>query len=784
MTRIIFLLIPLMTCVAAWGQNTALSGKVTGTNDQPIPGVTVYVLNTNTGASTDAGGAFTLGNLPAGTYKIQVSAIGYATQERTIIVGESAGEPLTIALQESATELDAVVVTADKKDENLQKVPFTVNALSSRQVEQYRLWNSKDITAIVPNLYSANPGDGRNVTSIRGITSTSYDPAVATYIDGVNQFGLDTYIAQLFDVERIEVLSGPQSTLYGRNAMGGVINIITKKPTNVTSGFGEINVGNYGQQRYAVGFRTPLVKNKLYLGATGVYDRMNGFYQNDFYQNDFDKKHSVTGNYYLRYNASRAWALTLNVKHNANRNNGTFPLASTKDEAFANPFRVNQNAVTQLVDNIFNSSLVASYAGRGLNFSSQTSYQSNYRYYKDPIDGDFSPIDGVSIINNYGSKWNNVKVWTQEFKFSSPATASNFKWTAGTYMFHQQSPVKQATRFGADAAYVGADDTNFSLINTSTGKGSGIAFFGQGTYTFLENLDVTLGVRYDYEHKEQSVKGEYQHDPDPNPIFETQPDTTAKVNFHAFSPKASVAYRLSEFNTLYATYSRGYRAGGLTQLGADPSAPPLFAYKPEYSGNLEVGTKNVFFDNRLQVNLSVFYIHVNDAQVPTLVLPQAITVTKNAGTLTSKGVDLHVAAMPVKGLQIEYNLGISNAKYTNLKLASNGAEEDLTGNKQIYTPAYTSMAAVQYSVAVGPVKLLARGEWMALGKQYFDLRNTVSQSSYSLLNVRTGVSYRSFDLMFWGRNLGDQKYIAYAYDFGATHLGDPRTYGVTLRKTF
>jgi iron complex outermembrane receptor protein len=784
MTRIIFFLISFMTCVAAWGQDTALTGKVTGANDQPIPGVTVYVLNTNMGASTDADGAFALGSLPAGTYKIQVSAIGYATQERTITVGEGSAEPLAIALQESATELDAVVVTADKKEENLQKVPFTVNAISSRQVEQYRLWNSKDITAIVPNLYSANPGDGRNVTSIRGITSTSYDPAVATYIDGVNQFGLDTYIAQLFDVERIEVLSGPQSTLYGRNAMGGVINIITKKPTNVTSGFGEINIGNYGQQRYAVGFRTPLVKNKLYLGATGIYDRMNGFYKNDFYQNDFDKKHSLTGNYYLRYNASRAWALTLNVKHNTNRNNGTFPLASSKDEAFANPFRVNQNAVTQLVDNIFNSSLVASYAGHSLNFTSQTSYQSNYRYYKDPIDGDFSPADIVSIINNYGSQWNNVKVWTQEFKFSSPATASAFKWTAGTYMFTQRSPVKQATRFGEDAALFGLDDKNFSLINTSTGKGSGIAFFGQGTYTFVDKLDVTLGLRYDYEHKEQSVKGEYQHDPDPNPMFETQPDTTGKANFHAFSPKVSVAYHVSEFNTLYATYSRGYRAGGLTQLSSDPSQPPLFAYKPEYSGNLEIGTKNVFFDNRLQVNLSLFYIHVNDAQVPTLVLPEAITITKNAGTLTSKGVDLHLAAMPVKGLQIEYNLGISQAKYTNLKVASNGAEVDLTGNKQIFTPAYTSMAAVQYGVAVGDVKLLVRGEWMALGKQYFDLGNTVSQSAYSLLNARVGASYRSFDLMFWGRNLGDQKYIAYAYDFGATHLGDPRNYGVTLRKTF
>ena len=192
----------------------------------------------------------------------------------------------------------------------------------------------------------------------RGITTTSYDPAVATYIDGVNQFGLDTYIAPLFDVERIEVLSGPQGTLYGRNAMAGVINIITKQPGNTTTGFAELNFGTFGQQRYALGFRTPLVKNKLYLGVAGVYDRMDGFYTNQYDDTDFDKKHSIIGNYYLRYIPNAQWAFTLNVKHNENRNNGTFPLAGSTEEAFENPFTVNQNAVTEMVDNTFNSSFV------------------------------------------------------------------------------------------------------------------------------------------------------------------------------------------------------------------------------------------------------------------------------------------------------------------------------------------------------------------------------------------------------------------------------------------
>lgn len=785
MAKTIFLFLLLTGSVALAQQTNTLSGKVTDASSQPLSGVTVRVLNTNLGAATDDAGVFSISAIPTGKYSLQLTAVGYASIRSEITVGPDLATSLDLQLEEQTTQLDAVVVTAQKQEEDVQNVPFTVNTISSRQVEQYRLWNSRDITAIVPNLYSTNSGDNRNVTSIRGITTTSYDPAVATYIDGVNQFGLDTYIAPLFDVERIEVLSGPQGTLYGRNAMAGVINIITKQPGNRTTGFAELNFGNFGQQRYAIGFRTPLVKNKLFLGVAGVYDRMNGFYTNQYDNTDFDKKHSFIGNYYLRYIPNAQWALTLNVKHNENRNNGTFPLAGSMAEAFENPFTVNQNAVTEMVDNVFNGSLVASYTGDKLNFTSQSSYQSNYRYYKNPIDGDFSPLDIVTIINDYGKDWNNVKVFTQEFKITSPAsTSSPLKWTAGTYMFYQHNPVKQATRFGEDAGYYGIPDTNFSTINTTDGKSSGIAFFGQATYTVAHNFDLTAGLRYDYERKEQSVLGEYQHDPDPNPIFESVPDTSATATYSALSPKVTAAYHLTDNNTVFASYSRGYRAGGMTQLSSDPSQPPLYAYKPEFSNNIEVGSKNVFLENRLQVNLSLFYVKVVDAQVPSLVLPDAFTITKNAGELTSKGVDLHVSATPVRDLQIEYNLGVNDAKFTKGKLSQNGDEVDLNGNHQIFAPSVTSMTAIQYGYQLGKVKLVARGEWMLLGKQYFDLANTIEQSSYSVFNTRVGIEIQKFEIMFWGRNLSDEKYIAYAYDFGATHLGNPKNYGVTLRKSF
>ncbi len=783
------LILLLLNSAASFGQGTrSISGNVNDVNSQPIAGVSIHILNTNSGTTSDLEGKFVIPDLVQGKFTLEISAVGFVTMKKEITMGEASDNNLSIQLAASTTQLDAVMVTAQKFEEEVQTIPSGISALSTKQVQQYRLWNLRDITAIVPNLYSADPGDNRNVTSIRGITSTSYDPAVATYIDGVNQFSLDTYIVQLFDVQRIEVLRGPQGSLYGRNAMGGVINIVTQPPTNTTKGFAELTIGNYGQQRYGFGFKTPLIRNKLFFGASGVYDQIDGYYTNQLDNSHFDKKNSYTGNYYLRYIASPAWAFTLNVKHNSNRNNGAFPLTGTVQGAFKNPYTVNQNAVATMVDDIFNGSLTTAYSGSALNFTSQTTYQSNYRYYQTPIDGDFSPIDGVTIINDYGTDWNKVKVFTQEFKFTSPASSqSPLKWTAGSYLYYQDVPVKQATRFGKDAGYLGIPDSQFSTINTSTSTNSGIAFFGQASYRFQNKIEFTGGLRYDHEQKETKARAQYQHDPNPNPIFDILPDTSATVSYNAISPKATLSYILSDHNLFYGTYSKGFRTGGLTPVSADPSQAPLRPYKPEYSNNFEIGVKNTFLNNRLKVNLAAFHIEVTDAQIPTLVLPAAVTVIKNAGSLTSQGIELELAATPAKGIQIEYNFGTTKATYNSLYLSKDGQNVDFSGNRQLFTPQTTSMVALQYQSGTGSkqkLKFVVRGEWMYLGDQYFDLANSIKQSGYSLFNTRFGINYKNYELMFWGRNLSETQYIAYAYDFGATHLGNPRTMGVTFRVAF
>ncbi|RNI31071.1 TonB-dependent receptor [Rufibacter latericius] len=804
-SKVLFSLILLFVFTISLGhsqQVSSLRGKVQDRNAAGIPGANVRLLNTNQSAVTDAQGQFLFNNVPSGNYRMQVSAVGFATSTQTVRLPQNETD-IIFQLTESAARLDEVVVSSQKVEEDLQRVPASITALTSKQVQEYRLWNTRDISTIIPNLYSSDPGDNRNLTSIRGIATTSYDPAVATYIDGVNQFTLDTYLPELLDVERIEVLRGPQGTLYGRNAMGGVINIITRQPSNTPGGFASLDFGNYGQQRYSLGFRAPLVQDKLFLGVSGMFRKQDGFYTNTYDNSDFDRQRVFAGNYYLKYLVNPSWSLTLNAKHSQNRNHGAFPLASSLEEALAHPFEVNQNAVGKMIDNTFNGSFIVNHTGSGFNFTSQTAYQSNYRVYDQPLDGDFSPIDGVSIVNDYGNErknlkffnqeikflggeWNKVKVLTQEIRFSSPASSiSKLQWVAGAYGFFHDNPVKQGTHFGKDAEMMGAPFPFFTSININEGQNYGTAFFGQGTYRVLPNLEFTAGLRYDYEHRKQTIRGEFQ--PDGDELMVVRSDTSSKASFKAFSPKASLAYHLTDDVHLYGSYSRGFRTGGITQLSSDPSQPPLFAYDPEYSNNYEIGLKTAFLQNRVTANVSAFYTQVTDAQVPTLVLPEALIITRNVGELESKGVELELNATPLKGLETSYSFGYTDAKYTRLTGTNDGEEVNLNGNKQIFTPNITSMLALQYGHSLGNsqnLRLVLRGEWRYLGKQYFDLANQLSQDGFSVFNARAGVQTKRFEAFLWGRNLTDETYIDYAYNFGATRLGNPATYGVSLRANF
>lgn len=190
------------------------------------------------------------------------------------------------------------------------------------------------------------------------------------------------------------------------------------------------------------------------------------------------------------------------------------------------------------------------------------------------------------------------------------------------------------------------------------------------------------GLRYDHESKTLTVLSNYHKQTISFPIIT---DTSAKSDFNVLSPKLGILYKLALATNLYFNFSRGFRAGGLTQLSSDPSVPPLFPYKPEYSNNAEIGIKTKF-THRLQFDLTIFYTRVNNAQIPVLILPDAITVTKNAGSLKSVGFENEINLQISKGLSLNYSFGYTNAVFKETKASQGGQQIELKGKHQILLP--------------------------------------------------------------------------------------------------
>lgn len=770
--------------LASAGQGRGVvKGRCIDTSGAPVEGVEVRLLNTGLSTATGREGAFSLFSVAPGRYTLSLTSPSYA--ELLMDLSAVADGDLSmgdIVLRDAGRILSEVVVTGDRRETRAERSAMAATSFGARQVAELRLWDLSQLTALVPNLYTAEPGDGRNVTGIRGIATTSYDPAVATYVDGVNQFSLDTHLPQLSDVERVEVLRGPQGTLFGRNAMGGVVLVTTRKPTDRTTGFAELSAGSHGLQRHIAGFRTPLVKDRLYLGSSAMLHRRRGYHLNLYDGSDFDRMRQLYGNHYLRWTPSQAWTVVLNLKHLSGRNEGAFPLSPDPVTAKDEPHRLNQNATSTMSDNTLDASLAVTKDHRRFRMTAVTAYQANHRFYSPPIDGDFSPLDIVSIRNDYGEGMNRNRVWTQEIRFQEPTGDDGpWKWTAGVFLFDQHNPVRQATLFGRDAGVFGVTGAPFSITNQNVSSAQGWAGFGQATRNLGGRWRFTTGLRHDRETRRLAVRSEFEAPGSPAVV--TRPDTSARRSYSALSPKLGIQYLIDDAQQVYLNYSRGFRTGGLTPVGSDPSAPPLFAFGPESSDNLEAGWKLRTAENRFRMGVYAFLSRVTDVQTPTLLLPDAVTVTRNTGDLRSHGMELEMEAVPVRGLEMRLAGGFTDARYRRLLLSVDGEEKDLKGNRQILTPSHTLMTSAQYGWPVGRRRstlLQGRVECLLTGRTFFDLRNEISQNAYALMNARVGLQMRKISLHLWARNLTRTLYIDYAYDFGASHLGAPRTWGATL----
>ncbi|RKR84662.1 TonB-dependent receptor-like protein [Mucilaginibacter gracilis] len=484
--------------IPALAQSGKIQGAVTTSAGEGINKTTVKLLNTNYGSLTDNQGKYSISNLTAGSYTISVSAVGYASQLKSLELSKGQTLVIDFKLAESNQQLNEVTVSSEKRQEAIQKIPAAITALDAKQIKEYRLWDITNLTAIAPSLFVVEHGNSTssNFFNIRGVMGFSNEQAVATYVDGVYQFDYFSAPPLFNDVQSIEILRGPQGTLYGRNAFGGVVNITTKQPGNTPSGYAEMTFGNYGQQRYTVSLSKPIIKDKLFASGSFTYNHRGSIYYNEFTKSGFDRREDYSGNFNLRYLPSKQWSLALNVKTENDNDRGSFPWVGSIDDVFSKPYQVNTNNTNVERRNNFNTSLAANYYGKDFNFTSVSSYIDWHAWYEGKgVDYDFSPLDILSTAPD-----NHQHVFSQEIRFASPsASQSKFKWVAGAYGFTQNLYTYSPVYYGPD--YLQLDPTSgapFTTIGNSHGNNKGYAFFGQATYSLTNQLDFTAGIRYDY----------------------------------------------------------------------------------------------------------------------------------------------------------------------------------------------------------------------------------------------------------------------------------------------
>lgn len=701
-------------------------------------------------------------------------------------------------------QLEEVIVTANKREESIIKVNTSITSLSSKKLEDTRTWGLSGLTALVPNYNYQELGVSfQQIQSIRGIQVFSENPAVSTYIDDVNNIDILANGFAFTDIERIEILRGPQGTLYGRNAMGGVVNIITKKPTNQTNGFAETSFGNLGLQRYSTGIKTPIIKDKLYFGLNGLYQTQDGFLKNNISGTSATDTNlngksvggekNLYGNMFLKWLVNNRFHLTLNLKGQQDKsNNSGFMVSQFSDTyAFANPDVINLSRIQSHERNILNTSLVAKYNADKFTITSISALQT--------ISFGFKDLDFPGIYHSYydgkiGELLPPQKVWSQELRINSHSD-NKFQYTAGVYAFTQKGyePTTNTAYelSDAEAAAFGLPSGTY-LINRNRSNNSGLAGFGEMSYQLTNKLKATVGLSYDYEKREATFNGFGDAMLFNGVVTEINPNITADGNYSAISPKFSVNYSVNELSNIYATYTRGFRAGGINASSLPVGVRQTF--DAEYSNNYEIGYKSYLLNKKLSVGASAFLIQWKDLQFYNLVAPFTYA-RENVGNAQSAGIEIEVSALPGKGLQLDGSFGFNPTEYKgfDLKRVNFGTGVESTtaigGNKLSNAPTHTLFLGAQYEYSINQkLKAIVRGEIRNLGKQYTDIQNQIEQPSYTLLNSRIGLTYGKYSLFFWGQNLTNERYLAYGNpdsSFGRqSRMAQPRTFGLTLSAKF
>ncbi len=682
----------------------------------------------------------------------------------------SASPPVT-------TNLGTVEVTARKWVEDAIDVPQSITVIPASLIDAAGLRTLREASIYVPNTNLVEFSARRlSFPFVRGIGSGQGDPAVSTYLDGVPQLFPGGANFPLLNVSRIEFLRGPQGTLYGRNALGGLVHVITRKPPAVPGIDAYATLGNYRFRELGVVLGGPIVDDALSGSLAGLLQQRDGFTRNDLTGRLVDDRDTFFGQGQLLWTPDDRNEFRLSIIGERTRDGG-FAL-SDLEGLRDRPWRIFQDFEGVTERNAFLPALTWTHAGDDLAFTSITSFQ--YQDVFETSDFDFSALDGVRrrTEETYGA-------FVQELRVSSAPGAevalgegARLKWLAGLLFFHADSDRSADNEYrpGGVGIIVPA-----AGIDQSTGDftDQGLGLFGQATVTVFETLDIGAGLRFDSEKKSASLRRTFVSGGFPIPVSSGRYDE----RYSEVLPRFDLGWRAGEGIMLYALAARGFKAGGFNLDAPDGQIP----FTPETSWTYEGGIKTEFLDGRLRASAALFYIDWDDMQQSRFDAMVGGYVT-NAGEATSRGVELEVLGRPMDGLDLFATFGSADTEFESF-VDQYGV--DVSGKSLPFAPRTTFSAGIQWTGEIRDgVRFHLGGEYAATGKFYYDAGNREGEQ-YALANFRAGLSGEHWRVQVWLRNAFASAYVPVAFQPNPAdpgrfvgETGAPRTFGLTLTVTF
>ena len=678
------------------------------------------------------------------------------------------------------TALPPITVTAQKAPEDPQQVPVSVTAVSGETLEEAGIVSVSGAAAYAPNTYF-NEFTARKLSNarFRGVGAGPNNSGVTTYIDGVPQLNANSSSLELVAINQIDFVRGPLSALWGRNTLGGVINITSTRPS-FQNWSGELVApfGNFGTADVRGAASGPLIADTLALGVAAGYARRDGFTVNDITGHDIDSRSAGFGKAQLLWRPADRWEARamLTVERARDGDYGLQDVAALR----ANPFHASRNVEGFTHRDIVAPTFHVTHSGRRVDFSSVTGVLKWKT--KDFTDLDYTALPLATRTNDEEDRQ-----FTEEVRFASARTApikvSNriaLKWQAGLFFFTQNYKQSAVNAF---SPFVLSPFVTVPVAQTSPQAAlddAGVGVYGQGTFTYAGKLDLVVGARGDRERRDADLNTFY------TPAIAPAQVVSASKTFSDVSPQFAVAYRAVPAATVYATATRGFKAGGFN--AASPAGAE--AYDQEHSWNYEEGVKSSALGGRLSVNVAAFRIDWRDLQVfiPNPLVPAQFFIGNAAGAVNN-GVELEVGARPVPGVEVFGGVGVTNARFRDGSV-SNGI--NVSGNKLANAPSHTADAGIQYSRQLWSAgSLTLRGEVVRYGEIQYDDANTLAQPAYSLANFRAGLRGKRLFGEAWVRNAFDTHYIPLAFPqpglAPSGFLGEngaPRTFGLRAGVTF